>query len=150
MRDRKFLGKDDIGNGGKGSLLTVRSVTQENVAMTGAPPEMKWCLHFHEEERPMVLNSINAQLIAGFLGSEETEDWTGHKIVLYVDPTIVFGGKLVGGIRARAPRLPAAQLKREVLPVIAPPVPAQAPAAVAGVAEPAAAESFGADDDVPF
>ena len=31
-------------------------------------------------------------------------DWVGHKIVLYHDPTVSFGGKLVGGIRVRMPR----------------------------------------------
>jgi hypothetical protein len=51
----------------------------------------------------MVLNSTNAQVIAIVCQSEETEAWVGKKIVLYSDPSISFGGKLVGGIRARAP-----------------------------------------------
>ncbi len=55
----------------------------------------------------MVLNNTNAQIIAMILKSEETDDWIGKQIVLYDDPNVSFGGKLVGGIRVRAPRVKA-------------------------------------------
>lgn len=101
IRQSNFLKKEDCG---KGILVTIRSCSQMNVAKTGAPEELKWCLSFDETEKPLVLNSTNAQIIAGICGSEETEDWTNRKIVLYSDPNISFAGKLVGGIRARAQR----------------------------------------------
>ena len=38
----------------------------------------------------------------------EGYDWLGQQIVLYTDPNVSYGGKLVGGIRIRAKRKAAA------------------------------------------
>lgn len=101
LKQSKFLTRADVG---AGVLVTVREVFQDNVAKEGAPEELKWCIAFDECEKPMVLNSTNGQIIASITKSEETDTWTGAKIVLYDDPNVSFGGKLVGGIRVRAPR----------------------------------------------
>lgn len=101
LKQSKFLTKEDCG---KGILVTIKECYQANVAKEGAPPENKWCLEFNEQEKPMVLNSTNGQLIAQITGSENSEDWVGHKIVLYNDPSVSFAGQLKGGIRVRAPR----------------------------------------------
>jgi hypothetical protein len=101
MRDSKFLRKEDVGTG---MLLTIEGCIQVNVAMSGAEPEMRWALTFEEEDRPMILRSTNAQMCAKIFGSDDTDDWTGQQIVLYDDPSIAFAGKIVGGIRVRAPR----------------------------------------------
>ncbi len=101
MRESKFLKQSDIG---AGSLLTVRGCNQHNVAKEGAEPEQKWCLEFEESEKPLVLNGTNAQLCEKIFGSDDTDHWIGKRIVLYVDPTIVYQGKLTGGIRVRAPK----------------------------------------------
>lgn len=102
LKDSKYLKKEDAG---KGILLTVQSCVQENLAMQGQPPDMKWVLYFNETDKGMVLNPTNGQLIAQFLG-EHTDLWIGRQIVLYNDPTIQFQGRLTGGIRVRAPRGP--------------------------------------------
>lgn len=122
MRESKFLKKEDVG---AGALLTISAVNQQNVAKEGVPPELKWCIEFSEVEKPMVCNSTNAQIIAQITGSPETDNWVGHKIVLYTDPNIQFQGKLVGGIRCRAPRN---QPKPGTAPSAAQPVPRPAPA----------------------
>ena len=83
-------------------LVTMDHLDQKNVALEGEPEDLKYCLHFKEDVKPMILNSTNAQLIARAVGSEETEDWPGKQIVLYNDPNVSFQGKLVGGIRVRA------------------------------------------------
>jgi hypothetical protein len=101
LKQSKFLTRADVG---RGVLATIREVIQENVAKEGAPEEMKYCLVFEELDKPMVLNSTNGQIIAVVTGSEDTDNWAGKKIVLYDDPNVSFGGKLVGGIRCRAPR----------------------------------------------
>ena len=114
MKSSKFLKKDDVGNGIGGIIA---NVSQENVAKEGAEPEMKWCLHFSNIEKPMVLNATNMELIAKFLHSDNTDDWTGKKIVLYDDPGVSFGGKLTGGIRVREYK---GQSKPTLQPVPAP------------------------------
>lgn len=100
MRSSKFLKKADVGE--EGTLCTIEGVSQENIAKEGADPEMKWVLHLTNFDKPMVLNSTNAQLIAKFLGSEQTDDWEGKKIILYDDPAVSYGGKVTGGIRVKA------------------------------------------------
>src|SRR5262245_6347855 len=105
MKESKFLKQTDVG---AGMLCTVAGVDQQNVAKQGADPEMKWCLNLEESDKPLVLNATNIQLCAKVFGSEDTDDWTGKKIVLYTDPNVSYGGKLVGGIRVRAPKGKAA------------------------------------------
>jgi hypothetical protein len=101
LKQSKFLTRGDVA---KPVLVTIQEVFQDNVAKEGAPEELKWCIAFPELEKPMVLNSTNGQIIAQITKSEDTDHWTGQKIVLYDDPTVSFGGKLTGGIRVRAPR----------------------------------------------
>jgi hypothetical protein len=101
LKKSNFLTRADVG---RGILVTIKELFQENVAKDGAPEELRYCLSFAEAEKPMVLNATNGQIIAGICKSEETDNWVGHKIVLYDDPNVSFGGKLVGGIRVRAPR----------------------------------------------
>jgi hypothetical protein len=139
LKSSRFLKQSDVG---VGVLVTITSLTQENVAADGAEETLKYCLHFEELERPMVLNSTNGQLIAKILGSEESDDWVGKKVVLYADPNISFGGKITGGIRVRAPRInkPAAKA-----PVKSKPAPMPDPAKETEVEQDAAG-----DDNIPF
>ena len=102
MMESKFLKKEDVG---AGTLLTVAEIKKYNVAMQGADPEFKFCMVFEETEKPLVLNSTNIQLAEKAFGSDETETWMGKKIVLYTDPNVSFAGKIVGGIRLRAPKV---------------------------------------------
>lgn len=101
MSESKFLKRADVSSG---KLLTIVSCEQQNVAKKDDKPEMKWCLTFEEEDKPMVLNKTNGELIAMITGERNSDNWGGHKIVAYDDPSISFGGKLVGGIRVRAPK----------------------------------------------
>jgi len=103
MKNSRFLQQHDVGE--EGRVLTVLSVDQQNVAPADKPQELKWVMHFEEEDfNPLVLNRINTELAAKLLKSDDTDHWTGKKIVAYQDPTISFGGQLKGGIRLRNPR----------------------------------------------
>jgi hypothetical protein len=131
MLESKFLKKEDVG---RGMLVTISGCIQENMAMEGKKPDMKWCLEFTETDKPLVLNSTNIQLCEQICGSDDTDHWIGKRIVLYTDPNVSFGGKLVGGIRVRAPKVTAKL----------PPPPAPPP-----VLEPVPVEEV-FEDDVPF
>lgn len=148
MRESKFLKQSDVG---AGVLVTITGCEQHNVAMQGADPENKWCLTFQELEKPLVLNGINAQLCEKICGSDDTDDWTGHKVVLYTDPTVAFGGKVVGGIRVRAPRLAKPAIAARVAPVQAVRVRPVPVAAIEVETEPDYGTVDGEDTDgVPF
>jgi hypothetical protein len=111
MRESKFLKQSDVGTA---VLWTVHGVERVNVAKEGAEPEYKWAMTFGESDKPLVLNSTNIQLCERIFDSDDTDDWANKKIVLYVDPNVSYGGKVVGGIRVRAPKKPAAAAAKPV------------------------------------
>lgn len=149
LKNSKFLTQNDVG---EGVLYTIKTVEEVNIAKEGAPEEFKWCIFFNETEKPLVLNSTNGQIIAKFLGDDEMDNWTGHEVVLYTDPTISFGGKVVGGIRVRAPKKKTAAVAPKPTAKPATAKPGAKKATVAAEPEPEQ-EVAGEDDDsdsVPF
>lgn len=102
IKESRFLKKEDVGR--EGVVVTIRHITQENVAKQNEEQDLQWALHFEELEKPMVLKPTNANMISAILGEEETDNWAGKQICIFEDPTIMFGGKLVGGIRVKDAR----------------------------------------------
>ena len=102
MMESKYLKKEEVGE--DGAIVTVKKFERVNVAMDDQTPDMKWVMHLHEFEKPMVMNSTNIQLAEKAMGSDNTDDWIGNQLILYLDPNVSFGGKIVGGIRIRAHR----------------------------------------------
>jgi len=101
MKKSRFLTQHDVGEEGK--VLTIAHIVEVNVAPENKPKEMKWTMEFEEEGvNPLVLARKNQLLAAAILKSDDTDNWIGKQIVAYQDPTIDFGGKVVGGIRLRA------------------------------------------------
>lgn len=86
---------------GKRVMVTMERVEVETVGQ-GKDAEEKPVLYFKGHERGLVLNKTNALSISEIVGSEETDQWTGHKIVLHQDKTM-FGTKMVDCIRVMAP-----------------------------------------------
>jgi len=105
LKQSKYLTKEDCT---PAILVIIGGYEQVNVAMENQAPDMKWALTFHDGVKPLVLNQTNGQVISVITGSDDFDDWIGHKIVLYNDPTIMFGGKMTGGIRVRTPKGQAA------------------------------------------
>lgn len=100
MLPSRFLKKDDVP---QPALVTIGDLEQVNVAPQGQPEEKKWTMTFPELDKPLVLNSTNMHVIGSLYG-DDTDDWLGQKIVIFHDPNVSFGGKLVGGLRVRAPK----------------------------------------------
>ena len=125
-----YIKKEDLGSARP--VLSIERVEVELVGQ-GDNQENKPVLYFQGKEKGLVLNVGNAQSIVEIVGDDETDNWTGHKVQLYVDPNVMFGKQKVGGIRIGAP-------------------PASAPAKGKAKAAPVpAAEEFQVDDsDVPF
>lgn len=102
MIPSRFLKKEDVE---PRRLVTITKLTEENVAPENQAAEVKWVMHFRELSKPLVLNSTNINACVQALGTDETDDWIGKQVVLYNDPNVSFGGKIVGGIRIRKPNL---------------------------------------------
>jgi hypothetical protein len=99
MIESKYLKQTDVNDD---TVVTVVKVGKANVAKEGEEPEYKWLIRFQEFPKPMVLNSTNIKRLARACDSNNTDDWTGKKVILYVDPDVEFGGNVVGGLRIRA------------------------------------------------
>lgn len=106
----KYLAGADVGE--RGILVTIKAVAKQRVGQ-GASAKDACIIYFHETMtpdhkpiKPMVCNKTNASRIAQMTGHTQNVDrnWVGAKIVVYFDPNVEFGGKLVGGLRVRAPR----------------------------------------------
>jgi len=99
LKSSKFLTKNDVE---PPILVTIKSYECMNVAMENQAPEEKWCLHFNEVDKPLVLNMTNGQLISVIAKSGDFDHWIGKQIVLFNDETVMFAGKMTGGIRVQA------------------------------------------------
>lgn len=107
MIESKYLKQSDIDGD---VIVTIQKIGQGNVAMDDQPEELKWMIKFKEFKKPMVLNSTNIQLLEKACG-EETDDWPGQEVILYVDPNVSFQGKVMGGLRIKSAK-PVAAPKR--------------------------------------
>jgi hypothetical protein len=102
MNDSRFLTAAECGE--NGIRYVIEYITKQNVAPLGEKPKEKWCAYSSNGQKPFVLNKTNRLKIAEILGTKETDDWTGGEIEPYRAHDIPFQGKLVDGIRVRAPR----------------------------------------------
>ncbi len=113
-----------------GTIVSVKGLEQKNVAQDDQEPDLKWCIFFTEFDKPMVLNTTNINAMAEACDSDNSDDWMGQEVVVYVDAKINFGGKRVGGLRVRRytqTPLPVAAPARAAAPAL--PVSAGLPAA---------------------
>ena len=99
MIQSNYLKKEDIEDD---TVVTIVGVKKANIAREDDPPDLKWLIKYQEFEKPMVLNSTNIQLLARACNSEDSDDWKGCQVMLYVDDNVSFQGKLVGGLRVKA------------------------------------------------
>ena len=88
--------------------VTIKEVRQEMVGQ-GQQAQMKLVMEFAEFEKPLVVNQTNAKMIAQVVGSDETDDWPGHRVTLYVNDAVQFGNEVVSAIRVRKKAPPAAR-----------------------------------------
>ena len=101
LSNSKFLKQGDVP---QPQLVTIKDITKENVAPANQPQKMRGVMYFEELTKPMVLNTTNLNICQQIFRSGNTDDWTGHKIVVFVDPNVPFAGEIVGGLRLRAPK----------------------------------------------
>lgn len=70
---------DDLA--GKNVTVEIDEVTFEEIG-TGRDKENKIILSFKGKDKKMILNKTNATAIAKVLGTEETDEWSGNRIIL--------------------------------------------------------------------
>jgi hypothetical protein len=120
----KFLRKEDFDTD---QICTIKNVTLED--MQGDKGEQRWVIWFRERDKGMVLNVTSIRVLEQAFG-DDSDDWIGKKVKVYVDPNVSFQGKVVGGLRLMPPR--------------------KQPESKTPPKEAATAASEGFDDDIPF
>jgi hypothetical protein len=98
----RFFKAADISGDGLSSKIA--KVEQEKV---GPDQELKWVVYFKGQDKQLILNGTNWDLIAAALREEDSDNWIGKTIELFPTQT-QFGKKMVDCIRVRRHR-PAAQ-----------------------------------------
>ena len=96
MKQSRYLKTGDVD---PEVLITIKRVLLEKIDDESG--DEKWVLYTLEFDKGLVLNWTNIQLIAKALGSEDSDAWSGHQVILYHDETVQFRGNVVGGIRVR-------------------------------------------------
>ena len=101
MKARRFLGaylqKEEIPDSGTTALI--RDAKEETLEEN---ERSKLILYFDGFDKALVCNVTNINVLIDVLRSDETDNWIGRVIELYVDHGVMFAGKKVGGIRVRA------------------------------------------------
>lgn len=123
-----FLKAEDL----KGGSPTVKI---ERVEVKDFDDGKKLIIHFAGKDKALVCNKTNAAIIEDVLGSSNTDDWEGQRIVL-TTKKVEFQGKLVPAIRVSldAPKSTQATQRQAAPPP--PPEPAD--------------NDGGPEDDIPF
>ena len=122
-----YLKSEDLK--GRKIVVTVDKVMMETIGQ-GARAQEKPVMYFVGKDRAMVLNATNWHRLKEWLGSDESDDWTGRQCVLGTEPTTDPNGKPTMGLRIVGVPEDAPKPAREPAP------------------EPYLAEA--PDDDVPF
>ena len=110
--ESNFLKADDLPKGTRVGVIISGCELHEFKQEDGSK-QKKMVLSFDGKEKKLTLNVTNARMIAANLGSDDTDDWIGKKVVLYNDPNVQFAGKITGGIRIRKPKQQPAKLAVE-------------------------------------
>lgn len=104
---------EDLIEQNKKLVFTIKEVKQElGVAVAGKKGDYN-IAYFHENIKPLVLNSTNAAIVKRFSGgSSFLEDWNNILVELYIDSSVKYKGEVVGGVRIRPtqPKLTKPQL----------------------------------------
>ena len=77
-------------------------VTIDRVELEDIGGEQKPILYFKGKDKGLVLNKTNANAITGMTGTDETDNWKGQRVALYVTK-VDFQGKRVDAIRIEDP-----------------------------------------------
>ena len=123
----KYIKASDLQ--GKAPTVTIDHVQLEQV---GKDKEQRWVVYFVGKEKGLVANKTNSRTIATIANSQDTDDWSGVSIQLFV-AQVDFAGEVVDAIRVRMPKAPVVGARPKPRPApVAEPEPDFDPDSLAG------------------
>jgi hypothetical protein len=96
----KFLRKEDVDDD---LIVTLKNCRLED--MPGESKEQRWVLYFRELPKGLVLNTTIIRVLEKNFG-DDSDEWAGKKVTLFVDENVTFKGAIVGGLRLRVQKAP--------------------------------------------
>ena len=100
MIQSKYLKKDDFSTP---TVMTIKGCTMEDVGQG----DTRWILWMHERSKGLLLNVTKIRQLEASYG-QDTDYWLGKKVKLSHDPSVMYAGKIVGGIKLVTSNAPAA------------------------------------------
>ena len=100
-----YLSKEDVD---PPLLAQIAYLTSDQVE-ADSQVKTKTVLHFHGDIKPLIMNQVNKELLKQVTGAQTLGQLRNQSIVLYNDPTIMFQGRMTGGIRIRSAQQAAPQ-----------------------------------------
>jgi hypothetical protein len=100
MVKSKFWRGKDL-KGAPAVVLTIAEVTEELMGR-GTRQDVKAILWFNETLKGLRLNSTNVAVLEEAYGPD-SDLWRGGRVRLSFDPTVMFGGERVGGVKVQTP-----------------------------------------------
>jgi hypothetical protein len=61
-------------------------------------------LFFDGTKKGLILNQTNGDALYDMTNAEDPTEWIGQRVELFVDDTVAYAGKRIGGVRLRKPR----------------------------------------------
>ena len=92
MIKSNYISKAEVKAAGR-MILTIVDCSLEKI---GA--DEKWVLWFNEHPKGLGLNNTKIRLLEAAYG-EESGYWTGKRVKLTFDPTVMMSGQVIGGIK---------------------------------------------------
>jgi hypothetical protein len=99
IKSKYWRGKDLKGQ--PAQTLTIADVTEELLGR-GKSQEPKAVLWFNETLKGLRLNATSVAVLELAYGPD-SDQWNGKRVRLSFDPTVMFGGELVGGVKLQTP-----------------------------------------------
>jgi len=101
MVKSKFYSARDV-KGAPPLVLTIADVTEELMGRGQGRNEAKCFLWFNETLKGLQLNKTRVAILEMAYGPDSAL-WVGKRVRLSFDPTVIFGGQAVGGVRLQTP-----------------------------------------------
>lgn len=96
-RNSKWLKKEDVAQlDEQERIVTVEAIVEEQVG-----DDIKPVVYFKGIDKGWAINMTGLEALSEMTESQDTDDFVGIRVEIYVDPDVRYAGKRVGGIKIR-------------------------------------------------
>jgi hypothetical protein len=98
----EYLKVDDVEASGGELTYTIKGIARKEYDEEDGTKTVRGILTFNEADKKLTLNVTNTNALIAMYGKENIDTaWIGKTVILFVDPNVKYGGKMVKGLRIR-------------------------------------------------